>query len=817
MLTELESEGLCLAGLRLATPDFAAAQAPAAVVQRGAIRAGEAVLLLAIRGPHALGLWRSLLGPTDPQLARRTDPSSLNARFGGESRDEALAPAPPSSAARAAAAVVWAFGGRVDAASPSQPSGPVHALQISPLRTYSLEISGPPLAFATTGALLGGLLLRAGRLLNFAVDATSGKLVATALREGGGDFLASCENLLAAPPSDFQGGSGAAVTSPTFRSSAAAAAAATSAVLCKVPVNLGLKLVSQENGPTTSAAHQLQALAPLTGAGAEMADVALEEACRLGEPEVLIVGLRPRGSEAPLLLQSVIEGIFAKFGPQASVPAGQDVGRAVDLLGVRLFDFDVLTSLESDGEALSAALAALRRFRCFSQIVRRSSDESSDGWWTGVGEAERSHGTGICGGGPTTLLCLRGEGIIDGFRTFLAKEWKLAAATAGDVVFTPDVRAARRAYRAFFSSGEGIGKTFEATVPSNDLRSTERFALSIPGMPSEASCFPRRLTPQLTVAVLFPPSVDSTLYRTLAAVEQQGFTLVAATACGRLPDATARLLFDQEVADEHLSASDWPAFREATGGSVDQGQEEDDDEGNFRCIWLVLSRHQAVKRLAQLCGHGNPLVNQQHLHVSLRTGRDSIRNGIRCATSCASAEALLAALAREVAPRLAPTGTGRRQLGVEATANEQALECGLVAVAVNQVDDISPADLVRELHHALVDRGLAVIGLQFISGQQKWLEVPPGRAELLAGFAKARPAASRVIELASSGKPFIVAACEGPQACTHVRAALASLFAAIPKGLETYAPALSKEAVSDVACLFGRLFDAKHYVLQADD
>ena len=49
----------------------------------------QQVLLLALRGPHALATWRSLLGPADPGLARMTDPLSLNARFGGEGRSEA--------------------------------------------------------------------------------------------------------------------------------------------------------------------------------------------------------------------------------------------------------------------------------------------------------------------------------------------------------------------------------------------------------------------------------------------------------------------------------------------------------------------------------------------------------------------------------------------------------------------------------------------------------------------------------------------------------------------------------------------------------
>ena len=42
--------------------------------------------MLAIRGTHAQSLWIDAVGPSDPVLARKTDPESLTAKFGGDGR-----------------------------------------------------------------------------------------------------------------------------------------------------------------------------------------------------------------------------------------------------------------------------------------------------------------------------------------------------------------------------------------------------------------------------------------------------------------------------------------------------------------------------------------------------------------------------------------------------------------------------------------------------------------------------------------------------------------------------------------------------------
>lgn len=71
-----------------------------------------AVLALCIRGTSARSLWLDAVGPSDPILARRTDPNSLCALYGGESRDECLLFCPRTPARVLTELARW-FGGRV--------------------------------------------------------------------------------------------------------------------------------------------------------------------------------------------------------------------------------------------------------------------------------------------------------------------------------------------------------------------------------------------------------------------------------------------------------------------------------------------------------------------------------------------------------------------------------------------------------------------------------------------------------------------------------------------------------------------------------
>ena len=70
------------------------------------------IVSLAIRGTYARSIWLDAIGPSDPALARRTDPNSLCAMYGGESRDECLLFCPRNPDRIHSELCRW-FGGRV--------------------------------------------------------------------------------------------------------------------------------------------------------------------------------------------------------------------------------------------------------------------------------------------------------------------------------------------------------------------------------------------------------------------------------------------------------------------------------------------------------------------------------------------------------------------------------------------------------------------------------------------------------------------------------------------------------------------------------
>lgn len=69
-------------------------------------------LAIGLRGNVARTRWLDAVGPSDPQLARRTDPKSLMALFGGVSRDEATIYCPRQPSRVSHEMCMW-FGGRV--------------------------------------------------------------------------------------------------------------------------------------------------------------------------------------------------------------------------------------------------------------------------------------------------------------------------------------------------------------------------------------------------------------------------------------------------------------------------------------------------------------------------------------------------------------------------------------------------------------------------------------------------------------------------------------------------------------------------------
>ncbi|KAI2666071.1 Dynein axonemal assembly factor 8 [Labeo rohita] len=74
-------------------------------------RSYQPVLIIAFRGPHANSVWQEITGPSDPQLARRTDPASINALY-GHSQDQLLLYSPRLASLVHLGLCLW-FGGRI--------------------------------------------------------------------------------------------------------------------------------------------------------------------------------------------------------------------------------------------------------------------------------------------------------------------------------------------------------------------------------------------------------------------------------------------------------------------------------------------------------------------------------------------------------------------------------------------------------------------------------------------------------------------------------------------------------------------------------
>lgn len=71
----------------------------------------QPLLAMAIRGPYARALWQEIAGPSDPMLARRTDPASINALH-CHSRERTLFHSPCLASLVHLGLCVW-FGGRL--------------------------------------------------------------------------------------------------------------------------------------------------------------------------------------------------------------------------------------------------------------------------------------------------------------------------------------------------------------------------------------------------------------------------------------------------------------------------------------------------------------------------------------------------------------------------------------------------------------------------------------------------------------------------------------------------------------------------------
>ncbi|KAK3752174.1 hypothetical protein RRG08_059735 [Elysia crispata] len=118
ILNRVSQEGLDLAGVRLLYPtaDMLSADHPTSCPISPSTLTSTSflgpVLALALRGTFARTIWLDAVGPSDPCLARRTDPNSLCAQFGGDSRERAMLFCPRNPSRVQSELTRW-FGGRV--------------------------------------------------------------------------------------------------------------------------------------------------------------------------------------------------------------------------------------------------------------------------------------------------------------------------------------------------------------------------------------------------------------------------------------------------------------------------------------------------------------------------------------------------------------------------------------------------------------------------------------------------------------------------------------------------------------------------------
>jgi len=120
ILSRTLKAGLSIAGVRLLYPTAEQVRTfplkfpprPKANSSADSLPVIGPVLALALRGFGARTVWLDEVGPLDPVLARRIDPNSLCALYGGDSRDSCLLYCPHNPYQMTAEVVRW-FGGRV--------------------------------------------------------------------------------------------------------------------------------------------------------------------------------------------------------------------------------------------------------------------------------------------------------------------------------------------------------------------------------------------------------------------------------------------------------------------------------------------------------------------------------------------------------------------------------------------------------------------------------------------------------------------------------------------------------------------------------
>ena len=198
LLTELFSstykEGLYLSGMRLGfLPEviqWSTTVSTLAAVKKHSLAQGpnRRVLFLCFRGPRAAEVLRKLLGPSDPILARLTDPTSVNARYGGEERTDCVAFPPPPSAAMCLEETLWAFSNSslLSADAPK-------ALGIFPVFPFRAVVKLP--AYKSLPDIIATMTQRAGEklisvtALNETTFAVEGRRESSSVEDAVGDLL----------------------------------------------------------------------------------------------------------------------------------------------------------------------------------------------------------------------------------------------------------------------------------------------------------------------------------------------------------------------------------------------------------------------------------------------------------------------------------------------------------------------------------------------------------------------------------------------------------------------------------------------------
>eukprot|EP00397_Hematodinium_sp_SG-2012_P003716 GEMP01003724.1.p1 GENE.GEMP01003724.1~~GEMP01003724.1.p1 ORF type:complete len:1102 (+),score=219.23 GEMP01003724.1:513-3818(+) len=193
------------------------------------------------------------------------------------------------------------------------------------------------------------------------------------------------------------------------------------------------------------------------------------------------------------------------------------------------------------------------------------------------------------GGGLTCMVCVWGLEAIARCQQWCERECRsvVAGASSKRLRYTTTMEQAFKLYHTFFFKRESF--PIAPQVPVHHISSPSRFHKDL---------FSR--DEQYAVVYIFPPDVIQTLARTLACLENNEFSLVAAI-IAPLSAETKLQLLEQEVNDGFLTPDE---------ASVLDGQ----------VVQLAIQRCGAVQKLTELLAHASPQQNAAECRFSLRRG-----------------------------------------------------------------------------------------------------------------------------------------------------------------------------------------------------